>query len=268
MKALAETLTVKGLALRAGGQGRVLCSDLGLAVQPRECWVLLGPNGAGKSTLLATLAGLLLPPQGHVRLDDRDLAHWPLDALARERAWCAPHWSDPFPASVAETVQLARPAAQQTQAAHVTTSAATTLPALLERFDIAHLAAADVRTLSGGERQRVALASAWWQGAPLLLLDEPASHLDLLHRELLVALLREHAEGGGSAVVSVHDLDLAWRMASHAVLLDGRGGAVVGERDAVLVPEHLAAAFGVPVSWVEVCGQRRFWIGSTEAMHA
>jgi iron complex transport system ATP-binding protein len=106
--------------------------------------------------------------------------------------------------------------------------------------------------------------AAWWQGAPLLLLDEPASHLDLSHREGLVALLQSHVHGGGSAVVSVHDLDLAWRIATHALVLDGRGGAVAGVRDAVLEPERLSAAFGVPVSWVEVCGQRRFWIGARE----
>jgi iron complex transport system ATP-binding protein len=155
---------------------------------------------------------------------------------------------------VAETVGLAR--------ADDDALDAPALRVLLQRLDIAALADADVRTLSGGERQRVALAAAWWQGAPLLLLDEPASHLDLSHREQLVALLHSHLQGGGSAVVSVHDLDLAWRIATHAVLLDGRGGAAAGTRDAVMEPERLATAFDVPVSWVEVCGQRRFWVGA------
>jgi iron complex transport system ATP-binding protein len=249
-----NVLAVEDLTLRAGGTGRVLCSGLSFAIAAHQCWVLLGPNGAGKSTLLATLAGLMPPPQGDVRLGARLLGQWPLGALARERAWCPPHWIDPFPASVAETVGLARVDgdAPNAQALH----------ALLQQLDIAALADADVRTLSGGERQRVALAAAWWQGAPLLLLDEPASHLDLSHREHLVALLHSHLQGGGSAVVSVHDLDLAWRIATHAVLLDGQGGAAAGPRDAVLEPERMSAAFGVPVSWVEVCGQRRFWIGA------
>jgi iron complex transport system ATP-binding protein len=155
---------------------------------------------------------------------------------------------------VAETVGLAR--------ADDDALDAPALRVLLQRLDIAALADADVRTLSGGERQRVALAAAWWQGAPLLLLDEPSSHLDLSHREQLAALLHAHLQGGGSAVVSVHDVDLAWRIATHAVLLDGRGGAAAGVRDAVMEPERLSVAFDVPVSWVEVCGQRRFWIGA------
>jgi iron complex transport system ATP-binding protein len=249
-----KRLTVHDLTLRAGGTGRVLCSGLSFDIAAQQCWVLLGPNGAGKSTLLATIAGLMLPSQGDVRLGTRPLAQWPLDALARERAWCPPHWIDPFPASVAETVGLARGGGDA--------PGAQALRLLLQRLDIAALADADVRTLSAGERQRVALAAAWWQGAPLLLLDEPASHLDLSHREQLVALLHAHLQDGGGAVVSVHDLDLAWRIATHAVLLDGRGGVTAGARDAVMWPERLSDAYGVPVSWVEVCGQRRFWIGA------
>lgn len=256
-----RALEVHGLGLRAGAHGRSLCSGLGFAVEPGQCWVLLGPNGAGKSTLLATLSGLLAPAQGGVSLHGRALDAWPLAELAAQRAWCAPHWHDPFPATAAQTVQLARPrAAWWLGDAEGDEPAA--LQALLHELDLATLADADVRTLSDGERQRVALAAAWWQRAPLLLLDEPASHLDLSHQQLLVRLLHEHARGGGSVVASLHDLDLAWRVATHAVLLDGRGHATAGVRDAVLVPERLSAAFGVPVAWVEVCEERRFWVGA------
>jgi iron complex transport system ATP-binding protein len=245
-----STLAAQGLALRAGGAGRTLCLNLSVDVQAGQCWVVLGPNGAGKSTLLATLAGLLAPSAGRVSLNERALAQWPLQALAAERAWCPAHWSDPFPATVAETVRLARQLASPDHE----------LLALLADWDVAHLAHADVRTLSGGERQRVALAAACWQAAPLLLLDEPASHLDLSHQQLLVRRLQAHTQGGGSAVVTLHDLNLAWSVATHAVLLDGRGGAHAGARETVLTPEHLSAAFGVPVAWVEVCGHRRFWV--------
>jgi iron complex transport system ATP-binding protein len=114
------------------------------------------------------------------------------------------------------------------------------------------------RELSGGERQRVALATALLQDAPLLLLDEPASHLDLAHQRLLVEVLHRHADEGGAVVASLHDLDLAWDLASHAVLLDGRGGAVAGRRDDVLVAERLGAVFGVAIEAIDVGGARRF----------
>jgi iron complex transport system ATP-binding protein len=246
----AQTLRVDGVCLRAGGVGRVLCEGLSFTVQAGERWVLLGPNGAGKSTLLACMVGLLRPAGGNVTLHGRALSDWPAPALARERAWCPPYWTDPFPATAWETIELARDdAADAKQRA-----------ALLQRFDIAHLADHDVRTLSGGERQRVALATACWQGAPLLLLDEPTAHLDLAHQHGLVTTLHEWSAAGGSVVTSLHDLNIAWQTATHAVLLDGRGAAWAGPREAVITPEHLVAAFGVAVSWVEVCGQRRLWV--------
>ena len=251
------SLSVRGLTLRAGPRGRVLCSGLDFAVEHGQRWVLLGPNGAGKSTLLAALAGLITPAEGQVLLDSRALAGWPLDALARERAWCPAQWSDPFPATVAETVRLARPQAPWWLST-ASDNDADALQRLLSSFDLAHLAQADVRTLSGGERQRVALAAAWWQSAPRLLLDEPSAQLDLAHQELLLARLLER---DGSVVASLHDLNLAWRLATHAVLLDGRGNATAGERASVMQPERLATAFGVPIAWVEVCGQQRLWVG-------
>jgi len=129
---------------------------------------------------------------------------------------------------------------------------------VLDRLLLAPFAASDVQTLSGGERQRVAIATALLQGAPLLLLDEPASHLDLAHERLLVDVLRAHAAAGGSIVASLHDLDLAWDLASHVVVLDGRGGAVAGTRDDILVADRLAAVFGVAIRALVVDGATRF----------
>ena len=117
---------------------------------------------------------------------------------------------------------------------------------------LAGLADVDVRTLSGGERQRVALATALLQEAPILLLDEPASHLDPAHQRLLLRLLRDHADAGGAVVASLHDLNLAWDLASHAVLIDGRGGAFAGTREQVFDAGRLGAVFGVTIEAVEV----------------
>lgn len=255
-------MEVRGLALHAGARaaGRRLFSGLDFTVRPGERWVVLGPNGAGKSTLLGALVGLLPAQSGTIEWHGRALADWPLAELAAERAWCPQFWLDPFPARVDETVRLARQriawAARNCDAGE-----REALQRVLERLDIAHLAANDVRTLSGGERQRVAVATALWQGAAWLLLDEPASHLDLAHQQLLLQVLGDHAQDGGAVVVSLHDLNLAWTLASHAVLIDGRGGVLAGPRDAVLTAPHLRAAFNVAVDRVEVCGEQRFWIG-------
>ena len=106
---------------------------------------------------------------------------------------------------------------------------------------LAAFAARDVLSLSGGERQRVALAAALCQDAPLLLLDEPLSHLDLHHQidclEALTAWTRDRIETR-TVIFSCHDLNLARRFATHALLLDGAGHAHAGPVRDVLTPER------------------------------
>jgi iron complex transport system ATP-binding protein len=245
-----QVLHLENLTLRAGGSrdGRVLCSGLSLCASPGERWVLLGPNGAGKSTLLMAIAGLIAPAAGRIVLGERAIADWHSEALAHSRAWCPQFWLDPFPISAWETVACAVLATQpERQAADVEQVARHWLQA----FDAAFLADHDVRLLSGGERQRVALATAFAQGAPLLLLDEPASHLDWAHQRLLQRLLKQWSAENGTALVAVHDLNLAWALATHVLLLDGKGGATCGPRDEVLTTDTIGAAYGVPVSLLE-----------------
>lgn len=253
-------LDVAALVLRAGASahGRALFSALTFPVRAGERWAVLGPNGAGKSSLLAAMAGVFPADSGEVRLQGRPLARWRPEALADWRAWCPQFWSDPFPATVAETARIAmRRGAWWT----AMPSDAGAVERMLDELDLRGLAQADVRQLSGGERQRVAVATALLQGTPLVLLDEPASHLDLAHQQLLLRLLRARSEQGTAIVASLHDINLAWDLATHAVLLDGAGGAIAGPRDAVMSPAGLSSAFGVAIAPVEVCGQRRFWVG-------
>ena len=258
-------LAVSGLRLRAGGttSGRDLFGALDFRVAAGDRWVVIGPNGAGKSSLLAAIAGVFPRAAGEIRFDGKDTADWRIDALAGRRAWSPQFWSDPFPATVRETALLAqdrswawsvdREAGDEADAA-----------AVLERLDLGRLGDVDVQNLSGGERQRVAIATALLQGAPLLLLDEPASHLDPAHQRLLLGVLADHARRGGAVVASLHDLDLAWDLGRHCILLDGRGGAVCGPCAEIMTAERLSAVFGVAIEAIELRGMRRFVIVAGE----
>ncbi|MGZ8259061.1 MAG: ABC transporter ATP-binding protein [Caldimonas sp.] len=259
----APLLEAEALVLHAGGEprGRVLFDGLSLRVAPGERWVVVGPNGAGKSSLLAALAGVFPIAAGSVRIDGVDLASWTPSALAGRRAWSPQFWSDPFPSTVRETAALARQRDAGWRALLDDCDDAE-VDRILGVLLLADLAEADVQSLSGGERQRVAIATAVLQGAPLLLLDEPASHLDLAHQRLLVDVLLAHAAGGGAVVASLHDLNLAWDLASHVVLLDGAGRALAGRRDEVLVAERLGAVFGVAIHALAIDGAARFVVGA------
>ena len=258
-------LEAAGLQLKAGGlaPGRDLFGALDLRIGSGQRWVVIGPNGAGKSSLLAAIAGVFPLAAGQVRIDGRALAAWSPDALAGRRAWSPQFWSDPFPATVRETAVLARERGFWWRPAEGSGDTGA-VDRLLQRLDLDRLADIDVRALSGGERQRVAIATALLQGAPLLLLDEPASHLDPAHQRLLLALLVDHARRGGAVLASLHELNLAWDLADHCIVLDGKGGAVAGRRDSVLTAERMSSVFEVAIESVELHGARRFVTGPEE----
>jgi len=163
---------------------------------------------------------------------------------------------DAFSASVFDTVLIGRLphlAGWGWEQASDRAAAAAALAAL----GLTGLAQRDVVSLSGGERQRVALAAALCQDTPLLLLDEPLAHLDLHHQIDCLRLLAERAAAGATVIFSCHDLNLARRYASHALLLDGAGtgATLAGTARAVLSPEHASRAFGYPLVLIESAGR-------------
>jgi iron complex transport system ATP-binding protein len=241
------TLSVQNLQLRAGS--RMLIDGFSGRFEPGEMWCVAGPNGAGKTTLIGALAGLAAPASGAILLDGRPLNAWRAADLARRRALMPQTEHDAFSASVLDIVMLNRFPHLSGWGWESAADRAVSLAAL-DTLGLAPFASRDVRTLSGGERQRVALAAALAQDAPLLFLDEPLSHLDLHHQmACLDALTRWlQAEPAARTVVfSCHDLNLARRFASHALLLDGAGEVSAGRARDVLSAERASAAFGYPL---------------------
>ena len=213
----ASTLTAHALTVALGGREVLHQVDLTLA---RGWTAVIGPNGAGKSTLLRALAGLLAPAGGHVALDGRPLADWPARARATRIGWLSQNAETTGDVAAIDVVRLGRlphlgllgTAGPADEAAVRQAMAQTECEALAER----RLAA-----LSGGERQRVLLARLLAVQAPVLLLDEPTTHLDAPHQVALMTLLRRLA--GRHTIVSVlHDLSLALAADRLVVMRDGR----------------------------------------------
>ncbi|VVE89104.1 ABC transporter ATP-binding protein [Pandoraea bronchicola] len=252
-------LQTHALTLHAGK--RVLVDWLDIAVAPGQCWCLAGPNGAGKTTLLSTLAGLrpiedkaqrdsAISASGRVEIGGKPLAQWRPAPLAKVRALMPQQTRDAFGATALEVVLAGRHPylAQGRWGAWESDDDIAAAVAALAQVGLEDFATRDVTTLSGGERQRVSLAAVLAQATPLLLLDEPVSHLDLHHQIDALEQLARHAERDGAAVIfSCHDLNLARRFATHALLLDGRGGWRAGPVRDVLSAEHCSDAFGYPL---------------------
>jgi iron complex transport system ATP-binding protein len=249
-------IRTRRLALAAGG--RTLVTGLDWQVGAGECWSIIGRNGAGKSTLMRTLAGLRAPDAGAVEIDGRALPDWPLEALARQRAYLAQSRSDAFAYSAIETVLSARHPYHGRRYWEGSDDHAAAMAALAA-MQAGHLAARDVRTLSGGERQRVAIAALLAQDTPLLLLDEPANALDLAHQVQVMGLLARLCRERRKTVVMIgHDLTLAHGISTHALLLMGDGrwhaGPVHDAMQATLLSDYL----GHPIETIDHGGRRIF----------
>jgi iron complex transport system ATP-binding protein len=246
----APLIECRGVRLRAGE--RLLVDALDLRVDAGSRWVVLGPNGAGKSTLLATLAGARRADGGSVLLAGRPIEQWDAQALAAQRALLPDGWLDPFAATVLDTVLTAR-----YRLGEADEHGGRIARAGLALFDCAGLIHRDVRSLSRGERQRVAIATTLTQEAPLLLLDEPTAHQDPRHQALVIHELARLT--GHTLVASLHDLNAAARLATHALLLSGYGQWIAGTADEVLTAERLSSLFDAPIDRLQVAPDMRLF---------
>jgi iron complex transport system ATP-binding protein len=228
-----------------------LLNQLDWRIEAGQCWCVIGRNGAGKSTLLRTLAGLRVADGGAVKIGGRLLADWPLAQLARERAYLPQARGDAFSYSVLETVLAARHPYHDSRYWESDEDFRAANDAL-KTMDVQHLALRDLRTLSGGERQRVAIAAVVAQDTPIMLLDEPANALDLAHQVGAMNLLAQLCETARKAIVLVsHDLNLAYAVATHALLLMDDGSWHAGAVDQVMLSPLLSECLGHPIETVQ-----------------
>ncbi|HYH30069.1 MAG TPA: ABC transporter ATP-binding protein [Pseudonocardia sp.] len=211
-----------------------------------ELTVLVGPNGTGKSTLLHTVAGLLPPLAGTVRVDGADVAELPPAERARRVAVVLTERVEPGLLAVEELVALGRhPHTGPTGALGAADRAA--VAAAIEAAGAGHLAGRRVVELSDGERQRVLTARALAQEPAVLLLDEPTAFLDVSSRVTLLDVLRGLArEAGLCVLVSTHDLEPALRLADHAWLLDRTGRLRAGPPEQLVADGAVAEVFDAP----------------------
>ena len=225
---------------------RLVIDGCSLSLDAGQAVALIGPNAAGKSTLLRALAGLLPVAAGQVRLEGRLLAEVSRAAVARSVALVSADEGAPSPLRVGDRVALGRypyigPFRERTPADD------TAIERAVARTGIAHLMSRPLERLSAGERQLAALARGLAQEPRVLLLDEPAAHLDVGHELQLFRILDEVRREGVAVLAVVHDLQRAASWAPRMALLhEGRLIADGRPRD-VLGSEAAARSFGVGI---------------------
>jgi len=228
--------------------GRAVLSDVSFSLQSGKIMCVLGINGAGKSTLLKCLNRILEPRSGSVLVNGENLLAMSQDSVARRMGY-VPQRHPEIQLTVFEAVLMGRKP-------HIKWALSEDDYARAERvirqMGIEHLSMRPMGKLSGGEIQKVVVARALAQSPEILLLDEPTSNLDLKSQLEVMGLIRSIVEKEGlSAVVAVHDLNMALRFADEFLFLkDHRIHAVASRQE--ITPEVLQQVYGVDVELVNV----------------
>jgi iron complex transport system ATP-binding protein len=235
--------------------GRRLIEGLTLEIPQGGVTALLGCNGSGKSSLLRLLAGQTRPTAGRITYDGRDLADWPIRALARDLAYL-PQTTPPAEGMrLQELVALGRypwrgalgRLRPEDHAAVARAIARCGLSGMTDRL---------VDTMSGGERQRGWIAMMLAQGARTLLLDEPTSALDIAHQVEVLGLVQTMCRAEGmNAVVVLHDINMAARYCDHVVALTGGQLLLQGPIQTLMQPAALSRIYGLPMQVIHNGGQ-------------
>lgn len=237
------TPLLEAQALSVSIAGKAVCDTLSFAVLPGQAWAILGTNGVGKTTLLHTLAGLRPPTAGGVALRGKPLHGYRRKEVAREVGLMLQDTEIVFPQNVREAVLEGRH--PHLHRFHWESPEDEALAAtVLEELGIAELAERSVQTLSGGERRLVAAATLFVQDPPVMMLDEPNSHLDLYQQlRVLERVMHRVTRQSRSALLILHDVNLAVRFCDHAIVLIGDADVALGPIGEVLNETSIKKAF-------------------------
>ena len=253
------SLVCQSLDVSIGGKD--ICSKLDLDLEPGQFWGLLGPNGIGKTTLLKCMAGLIAPDAGSVLLENQAIDKLPRRAIARLLGMLQQHTVYVFDAGVLETALTGRHPHLGYWEREGPQDKQKALDAI-RAVDLEGFEARSVTGLSGGEARRLAFASLIVQEPAILLLDEPTNHLDMKHQvRIMNHVEMQVGEEQRSAMIALHDVNLAARYCSHILMLFGDGDWQAGPVNELFNQENLERLYQCPVEPVQTASGKRFLPG-------
>ena len=229
-------------------KGRKLLENISIKLEPGRLVAVVGPNGAGKSTLLRVLTRELLPQQGTVTLDGRNMKGYSYLDLARKRAVLTQQNKLSLPFEVRDVVMMGRYPFHKNAPEEKDYEI---VEACLRSVGMFSFAGRIFPTLSGGEQQRVQLAKSlaqiWESEKAFLFLDEPTNGMDLLHQYHALDTARRLADKGAGVVAVLHDLNMTLQYADEVLLMQNGEARMFGSPAEVLTAENIEEVFRVPV---------------------
>ncbi len=219
------------IGYRSGKSEKIIAQHLNAELVPGELTCLLGPNGAGKSTLLRTLCNFQPPLKGEILVNDRPLATYSIQEMARLVSVVLTHVDQNFELTAYEVVAMGR-TPYTGLLGILSAEDKKIVEECIERTGIGTLRDRKINTLSDGERQKVMVAKALAQQTPILYLDEPTAFLDYPTKVQLIRMLKQLAHQLGKVILlSTHDIDQALQVSNKIWLLDRDKGLTTGTTD-------------------------------------
>jgi len=244
-------LQVKGVEFHY--DSRPVLRDVSLALGEGELLGIIGPNGAGKSTLLRCINRILEPQVGSILIDGKEIGSLDRIDLAKKLARVPQQEDRRFPTTVFDAVLMGRKPHGAWRPVRGDEEIVSRIIAMLE---LEELAMRDVDEISGGERQKVMIARALAQNADVLLLDEPTSNLDLRHQVEILDIVRDQLKTGLSAIMAIHDVNLASRYSDKLLILH-EGSIFDAGGPEIITRENMEAVYRVKVGILHHASGRR-----------
>jgi len=220
--------------LFAGYNGTDIILNINFMAETGKSLCVLGPNGCGKSTLLKAITGII-ECSGNISLNGENLIKMPLKEKAKKITLLSQNAQVYFPYTVFETVSMGRYAYLRGFLKNLSEEDNVIIKEILEKLDLLEIKDKMIDELSGGMLQRVFLARSLVQTPDIILLDEPANHLDIKYQIELLDFLKDWVKKNNKILISVfHDLNMARQFGDTAIVMNNGIIAAHGEINKVL----------------------------------
>ena len=228
--------------------GTRVLNGINFSVSQGEMIGILGANGAGKSTLLKVLTGLLVPESGETLYRSKEISTLGRKEIAKRMAYIPQDPVFAFPFTVAETVLMGR-APYIGRFEFERDSDREIAESAMDIVGITHLKERLISQVSAGERQLASLARALVQEPEIMILDEPATFLDVKHRtEIMKILIKLREENGIAIIAATHDIFSALYYFQEIKILKDGGIFAEGKTEEVVTQDNLSTAYGINVT--------------------
>lgn len=228
--------------------GVSILKNIDFSAEKGQLISILGPNGAGKSTLLSLLANEICQNKNDIELKSMPYPKWSSKELPKHKAKFSQQNNADIPLNVREIVMMGRypyfdsnPSKRDEEAIQLH----------MQQTDVAQLQDRAYNSLSGGEKQRVHLARVLSQleneiDEKVLFLDEPLNNLDVLHQHKILNLIKQFTQRGNTAIVVLHDLNLAAQFSDKILLLKKGEKVSYDIPEKVLTREIISSVYNFP----------------------